>query len=82
MGEMPQYHIAQLVRRLVGAKITPPSRHLSDMVNRIAAGHFRGVLEELKKTDTATLKKLYTSERENEPEMAGEDWRPKSNLGL
>jgi succinate dehydrogenase/fumarate reductase-like Fe-S protein len=81
MGELPQYHIAQLARRLAGARIAPRAEHARLMVESIEAGRFKGMLAELKTMDKAGLKKLYT-ERQNEPEMAGEDWRPAANVGL
>ena len=81
MGELPQYHIAQLVRRINGAYLTPKAEHLQTMVANIEAGRFVADLQELKAMDEDTLKKTYT-ERELEPATAGDDWTPKSNKGL
>lgn len=81
MGEIPQYHIAQLARRLYGGKIVPRAGHVKEVVDRIASGHFAPAIAELKAMDAVALKKAYT-EREMEPAMAGAEWRPKSNVGL
>ena len=81
MGELPQYHIAQLARRLAGGKIKPASGHLREIVGRIDKGYFTGMLGELMKADKEALIKLY-QQRQMEPEMTGEDWRPRESLGL
>jgi len=81
MGELPQYHIAQMVRRITGSKITPRAEHLKDMVEKIKAGKYNQAIEELKTADMETLKKLY-QEREMEPEAASDDWRPGSDAYL
>jgi succinate dehydrogenase/fumarate reductase-like Fe-S protein len=76
MGELPQYHIAQLARRLNGAYLTPRAEHLKTMVANIQAGRFSDCLNTLKAMDESTLKKTY-QDREMEPAVAGEDWTPK-----
>jgi ferredoxin len=81
MGEMSQYHIAQLARRLVGGKITPRAAHLEAMCSSIDAGAFADPITELKSMDPEALKKAYV-EREMEPHMADENWKPASNVGL
>lgn len=81
MGEMAQYHIAQLARRLVGAKITPKAGHLATMVDAIEAGTFTAPLAELKAMSVDELKKAYTS-REMEPHMGADDWTPESDYAL
>lgn len=81
MGELPQYHIAQLARRLYGGKLAPETSHLDGMVEKIAAGYYREKLQELMEMDEEQLKKLYT-EREQEPHQAEEHWKPKSAEGL
>ncbi|MDD3731401.1 MAG: 4Fe-4S dicluster domain-containing protein, partial [candidate division Zixibacteria bacterium] len=81
MGELPQYHIAQLARRLNGAHLTPPAEHLKTMVANIEASRFNDGLTKLKAMDTETRKKTY-QEREMEPATAGEDWTPKDNQYL
>lgn len=75
MGELPQYHIFQLARRIHGGKIRPRAEHLSRMVKNISQGKYEDRMRELMATDTETLKELY-QEREIEPIMAGEDWKP------
>jgi len=81
MGELPQYHIAQLARRLYGGKMAPETPHLEQMVKQIADGYFKEKLDELKKLSPDELKKLY-QEREMEPHQGDEYWKPKSNTGL
>jgi heterodisulfide reductase subunit C len=75
-AEIAQYHIAILARRLYGKYILPKSEHTDAMVKRVEEGKYRSMLEELMKAEDDQLKKLY-SEREIEPEGAGEDWTPK-----
>lgn len=81
MGELPQYHIAQLARRLNGAYLTPQAEHLKTMVANIDAGRFDEGLASLKAMDVEMLKSTY-SDREMEPAVAGEDWTPKDNGNL
>jgi len=81
MGEMAQYHIAQLARRMWGGKLAPHAEHLDEMCQTIESGAFEDELAELKSLSEDDLKKLYT-EREMEPAMADEDWRPSSTTGL
>jgi Fe-S oxidoreductase len=80
-AEMPQYHIAQLARRLNGAYLTPRAEHLKTMVANIRGGRFAEGLSELKAMDEENLRKTYT-DREMEPATAGEDWTPKDNTYL
>ncbi len=81
MGELPQYHIAQLVRRLYGGKMAPETPHLDKIVEQIADGYYQEKLEELKKMPEDDLKKLY-SDRQQEPHQGDEYWKPDSNEGL
>ena len=81
MGELVQYHMAQLVRRLAGGKLAPRAEHMADMVETINNGGFDEMIDELKKLDLEELKKVY-SNREMEPHMTGEDWRPAEKTGL
>jgi len=81
MGELPQYHIGQLARRLAGAYLTPRAEHLQTMVANIDNGRFSEVLTEVKGLDLEALKTTYT-DREQEPATAGDDWAPQSNKGL
>jgi len=80
-GEIPQYHIAQLARRLWGGKIKPASPHLATMVGDIDAGKYDDMLGKLLGMDAEQLKTAYT-EREMEPPMADESWRPANTAGL
>ena len=81
MGEMAQYHVAQLARRLYGGKLAPRAGHLEEICQAIDAGTFDEPLVDLKKMSVDELKKAYT-EREMEPHMADESWRPASNHAL
>ena len=81
MGELPQYHIAQLARRLNGAYLTPRAEHLKTMTANIDAGRYSEGLASLKAMNTDMLKKTY-QEREMEPAVAGDDWTPKDNSNL
>ncbi|MGD8921616.1 MAG: 4Fe-4S dicluster domain-containing protein [Candidatus Zixiibacteriota bacterium] len=81
MGELPQYHIAQLARRLNGAYLTPRAEHLKTMVANIDAGRYNDDLNELEGMDEETLKTTYQA-REMEPATAGEDWAPKDSSHL
>lgn len=81
MGEMAQYHIAQLVRRLAQAKLIRRSDHMAKMVEQIDQGAYDPMLRELQAMPAEALRKLY-SDREMEPAMTGEDWRPKESVGL
>ena len=77
LGELPQYHIAQLARRVYGSKIAPRDKHLPEAIRIIKSGKYQGILEELMKFDLQQLRSAYRA-REMEPEMAGEDWKPKT----
>lgn len=81
MGEMAQYHIAQIARRLHGGKIAPRAEHLAKIVEVIAEGGVDEHINKLKTMDLENLKKVYSA-REMEPPMAGEDWKPKDQYGL
>ena len=81
MGEMAQYHIAQVARRLQGGKITPKAEHLAKMVDDIDTGVFTDVLEAAKTMSEDELKKVYV-EREMEPHMGDDSWGPASKHGL
>jgi formate hydrogenlyase subunit 6/NADH:ubiquinone oxidoreductase subunit I len=81
MGELPQYHIAQLARRLYGGKLAPKTPHVEEMVQKIADGYYKDKLAELKKMPLEQLKKLY-SERAQEPHQAPEYWDVPDKDGL
>jgi len=75
MGELPQYHIAQLARRIYGSKIAPQAEHLVEVAAAGSSGKYDAYLEALMKMSEEELRRLY-QEREMEPEIAPEDWVP------
>ncbi len=81
MGELPQYHIAQLARRIYGSLIAPRAKHLQEAMQAIVSGRYEECLRTLMNTPDADLRKIY-QEREMEPEMTGEDWTPKDKKCL
>jgi len=82
MAEIPQYHIAQLGRRLYGKYILPKAQHLKKRVEEITSGKYDKMLEMLKKMDKKQLEKLYV-EREREPDDSEPGkWLPKDKTYL
>jgi succinate dehydrogenase/fumarate reductase-like Fe-S protein len=75
MGELPQYHIAQLARRIYGSKIAPRAKHLTEAIMAVNEGRYEKCLNEIMAMDNAEIRETY-QQREIEPEMAGEDWLP------
>ena len=75
MGELPQYHIAQLARRIYGGKIAPRAKHLREAVAAVKEGKYEQCLDKLTGMGEEELRTLY-QEREMEPAMASEDWVP------
>ena len=80
-GELAQYHMFQLARRIYGAKIAPKAEHLAEMVKATNQGRYDESLEKLKSMNEQELKKSYL-EREMEPVVAGEEWKPKDTSHL
>ena len=80
-GEIPQYHIAQLARRLYAGKILPEPTHVKEAVKLIAEGKYDEMLAKLKGLGREELKAAYTG-REMEPAMAEESWTPSNREGL
>ncbi|MDY7019319.1 MAG: 4Fe-4S dicluster domain-containing protein [Chloroflexota bacterium] len=80
-GELAQYHMFQLARRIYGATIVPRAEHLAEIVRAIDEGRYDDLLENLKSVNEQELKKLY-QEREIEPVAAGEEWKPKDTSHL
>ncbi len=77
MGELPQYHMAQLARRLYGKYMAPRAEHLKQRVEEIESGKYDKILEQLVKMDKEELEKRY-GEREREPDLAPPgEWKPK-----
>jgi succinate dehydrogenase/fumarate reductase-like Fe-S protein len=68
MGELPQYHIAQLARRIYGKYIQPRAEHLKNRVGEIESGRYDSMLDELTKTSKEELEKIYKA-REREPDL-------------
>ena len=82
LGEMPQYHLMQLVRRLYGGKIAPKAKHNAEAAEAVKVERkYDDMLKKLMSMSTDDLKKVYT-EREIEPETAGDDWRPQDRTYL
>ncbi len=75
MGELPQYHIMQLARRIYGSKIAPRAQHLNEAIEAANSEKCQQTLEKLMKLDIKELREIYQS-REIEPVLAGEDWTP------
>lgn len=69
MGELPQYHIAQLARRIFGKYIQAGAEHLKKRVAEIETGKYDPTLGNLQKMSHDELEKLY-KEREREPDLA------------
>ena len=81
LGELAQYHMFQLARRIYGARILSRAEHLAEMVKAVEEGEYEEALEKLKGMNEEELKRAY-QEREVEPVSAGEDWRPKDKRYL
>jgi succinate dehydrogenase/fumarate reductase-like Fe-S protein len=82
MGELPQYHLAQLARRIYGKHLQPHAEHVAKRVAEIQSGKYDAMLEKLTKLDHAELEKLYL-EREREPEMVPlGSWMPQDSQYL
>jgi succinate dehydrogenase/fumarate reductase-like Fe-S protein len=75
MGELPQYHVMQLARRIYGSRIAPRAQHLDEAVEAAKGEKCQQALEKLLKSDIEQLREIYQA-REIEPEMADEDWAP------
>jgi formate hydrogenlyase subunit 6/NADH:ubiquinone oxidoreductase subunit I len=58
-GEMVQYNIGILCRRLYARYIAQKAQHLEDRVKEVKAGKFDKEVDKLMKTDKKKLKKLY-----------------------
>ncbi len=75
MGELPQYHMAQLARRIYGSKIVPRAEHLVRAVAANAEDRYATDLDSLMVMGEEELRRIYV-EREMEPPMADEDCAP------
>jgi succinate dehydrogenase/fumarate reductase-like Fe-S protein len=94
MGELAQYHIAQMVRRIHGKFIDKWSDHVEKQVEAIKTGHYDkflketmdlGTLDPHKQDDVSAgvkkLKELY-NQRQMEPATAESEWTPESDFAL
>jgi hypothetical protein len=82
VGELPQYHFAQLARRIYGKFIAPKSQHLEKRVKEIESGKYGEMLKKLTQMDQSELEKLYV-EREREPDTSSPgEWMPKETEHL
>lgn len=82
MGELPQYHIAQLARRLYGKYVAPHAAHLKKRVKEVESGKYDKILEALTTMGKEELEKRYLA-REREPDMAPlGTWMPKETQYL
>ena len=82
MGELPQYHIAQLARRMYGKYIQPRFEQLQKRVEEIKSGKYDEMLRKLTEMSKEELEKLYL-EREREPDLAPPGtWMPKDTQYL
>ncbi|MFC2069696.1 4Fe-4S dicluster domain-containing protein, partial [Chloroflexota bacterium] len=75
MGELPQYNIAQLARRIYGSKIAPRANHLTEAIMAVNEGKYEKCLRDMMAMGSEEIRQAY-QQREIEPEMAGEDWLP------
>ena len=80
-GEIVQYNVGILARRLTAKYLTPKAGHLQRMLELLEAGAFDKYLDELQKMSEDELRKLYSG-REVEPVEADEFWQPKDRYGL
>lgn len=69
MGEIPQYHVAQLARRVFARYIQPQAEHLQMRAKEIDNGKFDQMLDDMSAMSKEDLEKIYV-EREREPDMA------------
>lgn len=82
MGELPQYHIAQLARRMYGKYIMARAEHMQKRAAEIDSGKYDALLDQLSGMSKDELEKLY-KEREREPDMAAQGtWMPQDKQYL
>ena len=80
-AELVQYNVAILCRRLYARHLVPSAAHLAARVEEVADGRYADALAELMGAGPEGLRRRY-SEREIEPERAGEDWIPEDRTYL
>ncbi len=82
MGEIPQYHIAQLARRVFARHIQPQAAHLARRAEEIQTGKYDPMLDELSQMSKEELEKIYV-QREREPDFApAGEWMPEEKRYL
>ncbi|MFC2154272.1 4Fe-4S dicluster domain-containing protein [Candidatus Altiarchaeota archaeon] len=62
-AEIQHYHVAQLARRLYGAKIAEPSPNLKTRIKELYDGKYKKETEALKKMSLKQLKEEYSSRK-------------------
>jgi heterodisulfide reductase subunit C len=80
-GELAQYNIAILTRRLYGKHIAKKAEHLREQITCIQEGRYDDMVSRLEHSGVQELKKLY-NEREIETDLSGDLWAPENKLGL
>ncbi len=82
MGEIPQYHIAQLARRVFARFIQPQAAHLKTRAEDIEGGKYTPMLDDLSAMSKDDLEKIYV-DREREPDLAEPGtWMPQDTSHL
>lgn len=80
-GELAQYNIAILTRRLYGKYVARKAEHLREQIALIREGRYDDMVDKLVHQDTPELKKLY-NEREVETDLSDDLWAPENKQGL
>jgi heterodisulfide reductase subunit C len=80
-GELGQYNIGILARRIYGRYIALKAAHVCEMVGRVTQGKYEEDLQQLMAAPMEDLKSIYTG-REVEPELSEDNWFPKSQEHL
>jgi heterodisulfide reductase subunit C len=76
-GELGQYNIGILARRIYGRYLAPKASHVQEMVGRMADKRYEEGLKQLMSASMDELKVIYTR-REMEPELSRDEWKPKN----
>ena len=80
-GELGQYNIGILARRIYGRYIALKAAHVREMVGRVEQGRYEEGLRRLMATPMEELKGIY-NKREMEPELSEDDWTPQNPENL
>jgi Fe-S oxidoreductase len=82
MAEIPQYHVAQLARRVFARYIQPQAEHLKVRAEDIEKGKYDQMIDELTAMSKDDLEKIYV-DRERQPDMAEQgSWMPQETKYL